>query len=212
MPCWFSRAVAREPDVAVEEHEQQVLRPRDRVEEADGRLLAQLELLAHALARVEEHAEVERELLALPDVEGPWPFGHSGTSSPRGSAAPRRSGCSTGRPRAGSGRRCAPAPPRQRRPAASAPARPRARSKSSADRSETSRPFASRAVTVTWIMSRPTRNTGVRLRRGRAAAARARAARPSRPATDPAIHELFSGNSFESSAGPRSRARRGRPC
>ena len=57
--------VAGEADVAVEEDEQQVARARDRVEEADGRLLAQPQVLPHALARVEEHAEVERELLAL---------------------------------------------------------------------------------------------------------------------------------------------------
>ena len=49
----------------VEEDEHQVARARDRVEEADRRLLAELQVLAHALAGVEEHAEVERELLAL---------------------------------------------------------------------------------------------------------------------------------------------------
>ena len=64
IPCWFSERVAGETDVAVEEDEQEIARAGDRVEEADGRLLAQPQVLPHALARVEEQAEVERELLA----------------------------------------------------------------------------------------------------------------------------------------------------
>jgi hypothetical protein len=53
--------------------------------------------------------------------------------------------------------------------------------KSAADRSDTSRPRASWAVTVRWTMSRPTRNTGGAAGSGPAASAGA-SARPHRPA------------------------------
>jgi hypothetical protein len=63
-------AVAREADVPVEEDEEEVAGAGDRLEEADGRLLAELQVPPHALARVEEHAQVQGQLLALPGQGG----------------------------------------------------------------------------------------------------------------------------------------------
>src|SRR5262249_52733359 len=57
--------VAGEPDVAVEEYRDEVAGPWDVVEEADRRLLGQLQLLQHALARVEQQPQVHRETLLL---------------------------------------------------------------------------------------------------------------------------------------------------
>jgi hypothetical protein len=54
----------------IEEDEDEVPRPRYGVEKADRRLLAEPEVLLHALAGVEEHAEVQGELLAVGGIRG----------------------------------------------------------------------------------------------------------------------------------------------
>jgi hypothetical protein len=57
--------VAGEADVVVEEDGHEVARARDRLQEAHGGLLRELELLEHARAGVHEQAEVEGERVLL---------------------------------------------------------------------------------------------------------------------------------------------------